>query len=150
MNLASTDMLSVDRPNGVRLTMKNLLTVCLFALVLLPISAAATAPAAEEVPVEVLDLEQLLEPEVIQTACTTQYCGRTGIRYGYGSTCATAQAALDNELWNAAAAICPGTILGVSEIYGSCVEANGQCRYDGRADVTCKICDGQSCPLADW
>jgi hypothetical protein len=134
--------------------MKKILSLCLFALVLLPVCASAAASTAdsaavEELPVEVLDLEQLLEPEIIQTACTSQYCGRTGVRYGYGSNCTTAQAALDNELWNAAAAICPGTILGVAEIYGNCVEANGQCRYDGRADVTCKICNGQYCPLSE-
>ena len=84
-------------------------------------------------------------PSPVEQSCHAEDCGNTGTLYGYGATCTAAKADLDSEIGDASYSICPGVVTGVDRHYVACIELNGQCRYEGNADIECKICPGQFC-----
>ena len=107
--------------------------------------AKLAAPVAESVEVDFMPLVKALNPPTVAASCYDQDCGNTGTLYGWGANCTTAKADLDSAISAAANSTCPGPVTGIDRHYGSCVEVGGQCRYDGDADIECKICPGQYC-----
>ncbi len=109
-----------------------------------PIEEPAAPGVEEELP-----LPDVFTPPEVELGCTSQSCGNTGTLYGYGGSCAAAKDALDDKMTDAAYDICPGVVTGITRNYGSCTSGSpiAECKYSGNADISCKICDGQSCGL---
>ncbi len=110
---------------------------------------AQTQTESEEAGSPVASLESILNNEpALKAGCTSQACGNTGTKVGTGGDCAAAEANLRSQLSAAAYEICPGVVTGLTVHVGAC--QSGTCDTPGNADVSCKICTGQSCENEPW
>lgn len=111
--------------------------------------AAVAAPISS--PLASFEVGSEAEP-VPMGDCRAEGCGNTGTKYGYGNSCSAARSDLEAVLDAASRSICPGIVIAVDINYGQCTGGGSiaECKFSGNADITCKLCTGQSCDGDDF